>query len=41
MQSSIRTGKFPEEIKYEILNMIQKILFERNPYVKNYMHASE
>ena len=33
MQSSIRTGKFPKIIDVNIINMIQNILIEFNPYV--------
>ena len=41
MQSSIRTGMYPLAIKANILNIIQSLLNEANPYVKIYQQVGE
>jgi hypothetical protein len=41
MQTAIRSGMFPQSINIEILNQIQNLLIQFNPYVKIYKQAGE
>lgn len=41
MQTTIRTGLFPKSIKAAILNIIQNLLNQYNPYVQIYKQAGE